>query len=104
MGNYLKKAGMADLSVWIVFVIAIISAYFLMEAVGLGEMMTSSLAGKFINAVMAIIFLRLTLVILDRVIGFKFSEWVSASSATDKAIYFSARFVAVAIMFGMIIG
>lgn len=82
----------------------LVLSYFFMLSIGLQNMLASSVFSTFIDAICVIIFLRATLYIMDLVIGLDFKEWLDAASTSDKALYLSVRFLAVAIMLGLVIG
>lgn len=100
----MKYVNKIDLGVVAATLICIIGGYIAMHGMGLQDVLASGILNKIITALMAVIFVRAMLYMFDRVVGFQFKEWLDASSPQDKAIYLSARFIGVCILFGMILG
>lgn len=81
-----------------------IVGFFLMDGNGLSGVLTAGIIRQLITACLCLVFIRLTLRMFDEVIGFNFKTWLHNSAPKDKALYLSARFIGVCILFGLILG
>ena len=64
------------------------------------EIISLGIIAKAGAALVALAMLRYALKWLDRAIGFNFKDWIANASSSDRAMYLSARIIAVAIVMG----
>lgn len=68
------------------------------------EMLALSMSNKIITAIIALIALRLTLKMFDRMSGLNFKGWIAKAETKDVAIYTGMRFIGACILFAYILG
>ena len=68
------------------------------------EMMLLAMSSKIITAIIALVALRFTLKMFDKVSGLNFKGWINHAESKDIAIYTGCRFIGACILFAYILG
>ena len=60
-------------------------------------------ASKLMIAIIAILICRISLIYMDRVAGFNFTNWLEQADSRDKALYYGCRILAICLLVGLVL-